>query len=443
MKQKYIFTVLYFASPIVPILALYKANSEKYTQINYLISMILGATAFTWMVNEFVLIARPKFIEKYFGLDKVYRFHGIMAILSLLLIFLHGDIEESLVGESSTGQLAFVIFGAITLLSFLFMVDSIVSRIKVISYIKKKVRSFKIFKYEFQVFLHNASIVALVIMYVHVITTSMAKYNNQVAVVYTVYFMIAVGFYIYHKFLKRFIFKKNIYAIIDVIKENENIWTLKLKPRKGKIFDYKPGQFGFIKIFGSNIKAEEHPFSISSKPGDEYVSMTIKELGDYTEKIQLAKNGYTAYIDAPYGKFCHVDYPEEKELLFIVGGVGITPVLSMLRYIREHDSDRNVIVIWGINTRDDIILIDEIQGMKNEMKMFHFVPVVLNDDLWVGEKGVVSSEKIKKILDDLGQDIATKGCYVCGPEIMRRNIVISLKQIGVHEKKIHFEKFAM
>lgn len=80
---------MYFLSPIIPIAFIFNSNIHKFNIPIYFLSMSSATTGFVWLVYQFILMARPKFIEKCFGLDKFYIFHGIMPIIAMGLIFLH------------------------------------------------------------------------------------------------------------------------------------------------------------------------------------------------------------------------------------------------------------------------------------------------------------------------------------------------------------------
>lgn len=446
MKRKIIFLIIYFTSPLLPILAIYTANPDRYSDISILMPMILGSLAYTWLTAEFIISARPKWVECYFGLDKFYQFHGMMALVSIVLVFIHKVIEEMVMGiflTSIFGNWAFFIFLGIVILAAFFMTDSYLRKIKPLVTLKKYLERIRIAKYELQRLIHNLSFIGLTIMFIHVLMTTSSRTSIWVRMIYIGYFSAGTGFYVYHKILKRYVVAKK-YVVSDVIFESPQLLTLRMAPQNGKMIHYKPGQFGFVRIFGTGIKPEEHPFSISSAPiNQEYLDITIKELGDYTATLKNVKPGYTAILDAPYGRFSYLNYPLESSTVFLAGGVGITPVISILRHMADQDCDKKVLLFWGVNTAAELAFQHELDQMIARIENFVYIPVVLNDETWNGEKGMIDRAMIEMNLMKNGMKPESCGFYICGPLNMMKAMVGFLKTMGIPKKRIHFERFSL
>lgn len=92
--------------------------------------------------------------------------------------------------------------------------------------------------------------------------------------------------------------------VSDVIQESPNIWSVHFTAEHGQIMKYKPGQFGFFKILSSSLPSEEYPFTISSSAASgPHISITVKELGDFTKSINHVNIGDKLLLDAPFGRF--------------------------------------------------------------------------------------------------------------------------------------------
>ena len=109
-------------------------------------------------------------------------------------------------------------------------------------------------------------------------------------------------------------------------------------------FRFKPGQFGWLTVWGNPFKMTGHPFSFSSSAAaaNGRVEMTIRNLGDFTNGIHKIPVGQRVYLDGPYGAFT-MGNPADMHVL-IAGGIGITPMMSLMRTLADQGDQRPVIL---------------------------------------------------------------------------------------------------
>src|SRR5690606_19617157 len=116
----------------------------------------------------------------------------------------------------------------------------------------------------------------------------------------------------------------------------DDSWTLRLIPHGHDGMAFRPGQFAWLSLGDSPWTMQQHPFSMtSSADADGAVEFTIKALGDFTSTIQDVEPGSCAWLEGPYGVFTWEPGQCPDGAVFITGGVGITPVVSMLRTARD------------------------------------------------------------------------------------------------------------
>ena len=442
--KKVLFFALYFISPLVPIFAIYTSNPGYYGTSGF-VPMVLGATAFTWLNMQLVLSARPKWIESVFGLDRIFRFHSLMAVIAILAALIHRQLKEMVFPESlktQIGSAALVILITAAVLASVFMIDTLVLNLKPARRIRTYGQKILFGKYHAQKILHNINIAALVLVFVHVLLSSSAR-NPVVKGVYILYTGAAIGFYLYHKVIRRYLTGKQ-FMVEKITRESGAMWSLTLKPKDGELFFYLPGQFGFIRINSAAVSAEEHPFSITSHPGNRNtLGMTIKSLGDWTQDVQRIKPGDTAVIDAPYGRFSPLLYRSEAGLVLIAGGVGITPMLSILRHFHQSRPEEKILLFWGVNHTDELILEEEFAAFSSDMPHFAFVPVVSGDAQFEGEKGFITGQIIGKYLQENQLDGLAAEYFLCGPPIMQTLVRKTLRDLGVKKTHVHYESFSL
>ena len=181
------------------------------------------------------------------------------------------------------GDATLVIFGAIIVISALLMINKLFFKIKIVDDVRNLLKKILKPKHEFLVTVHNITVIGVCVLLVHILLSNSVKTNIPLEITLISYFVIALSMYFYHKVLKRNIAKSKEYTISDIVVECDNIITLKFKPKNHKLFNYKPGQFLYVKLYNKEIPKDEHPFTISSSPTEvDSVSVTVKQLGDFT-----------------------------------------------------------------------------------------------------------------------------------------------------------------
>jgi predicted ferric reductase len=221
--------------------------------------------------------------------------------------------------------------------------------------------------------------------------------------------------------------------VVEVKQEAKDIWSLYFK---GRPLNYKPGQFMYLKLMRNGKKSSSHPFTISSSPTRELLAVTPKEQGDFTSTVKDTKKGDLAYIDAPYGVFSFLNYNSDR-IVFIAGGIGITPFMSMLRYMYDKKTDKHVILLWVSKNKEALCFEDELRKMEKELKKLQIVFVMSRQDDWQGEKGRIDRDMIERYVPEP----AACEFYVCGPPQMSKAAIGALQEMGVSNKKIHHELF--
>lgn len=444
--QRILWLALYFLIPTVPIGLIFSSPLAQLDDPLYRLSVVSGACAFVWLVNQLVLSARPKFIEQHFGMDRLYYFHAVMAGVSVTLVIVHRQAKLAVAGFTPTYALpAALLFIFAVLFAAIFLIDSPLRRLAFVRLLVDFSREKLGLGFNRVVLFHNITVVASVLMALHVIATSNALFYLPVRIFYWVYFALGAAFYIYHKLIRPWWLGRRAYKVGSVTPELPNIRTLKLNPPDNQgVFKYKPGQFAFITILGGDVVREEHPFTVSSSPADpDAITFTIKELGDFTSSLGAVQPGTPVRVDAPYGYFSYLNYAPGRPLGLIAGGIGITPMLSMLRTLQATEPERRVTFLWGVNQPEELFCQDELAAMAAEMPNFVWHPVVRSDETWPGEKGFVDRDKIARLMLNGQGGQVEMDFYVCGPQVMMKLVIGHLRDLGVPAGRIRSEKFAL
>ncbi len=256
-------------------------------------------------------------------------------------------------------------------------------------------------------------------------------------------FGLYAALFVWVKGIKPLLLKRRMYGVTKVTPAGKDTYAVELSPDRGEIFSYAPGQFAFLTFHSEALPRERHPWTISSTPTrPESLIFTIKCSGDFTSSIGKLKPGDTALVDGPYGLFsytAHVRDPKE-ELVMVAGGVGVTPMLSMLRYMVDRGDTRKVTLVWSNKTEADILCREELEAIEAKLTNLAIHHVLTRQEDFQGPTGRLDTPMLKDLLSECSRDATV---FVCGPPPMMDAVCKALKGIGFRAHRIHTEKFSI
>lgn len=231
------------------------------------------------------------------------------------------------------------------------------------------------------------------------------------------------------------------YLVESVSTVANRTWRLVLKPEHDLVMDYLAGQFVWLKFSGPFFSFQEHPFSISSHPGNQQtLEFTIKEFGDFTDHIGQLPIGSKVYVDGPYGHFTMKQRSAEGVML-IAGGVGIAPIMGILRQLTKECYSEPVVLITCHSTPLDIPYKEELVTLSKQLNMKTIHMTSLSED-GAENTGYLHGHLSQQIIADHIPEQASSWLYfVCGPSGMMDTAERAMLQLGVPLKQIVSERF--
>ncbi len=385
---------------------------------------LLALLGFILLFFQYVLSSRIKWIERGIGLDKLLNLHRPFGIAGYVLLVLHPTslLLADIVDGNALSFDAQKILGAANLTALTAAVGAALLY-RVLS-----------LRYEAWKAVHWANYVVLPIALLHGLRGGA---DLQSGVLRGFWFGLG-GLYAAVLAGKLWTWtqtRRHPYRVAAVTQETPNTWSLTFD---GSRVPHEPGQFLFVRLLRDGRLSSPHPFTIRSSPTGDRLSITIKESGDFTSTVGQTKVGDGAYVDAPYGVFTCAG-ERAPSLLLIAGGIGITPLMSMLRYLRDTGVDRRVVLLWGNQTEADIAFRDELERLTSEMPSLQVVHVLSRQEDWPGEKGHIDEQLLSRYVGDLVDPAA----FVCGPPRMIDSVTRALRRIGIPRRRIHAERFAL
>jgi predicted ferric reductase len=266
----------------------------------------------------------------------------------------------------------------------------------------------------------------------------------QMEAIWAVLFILGASAYVMHKLVGPARRRRHPFRVAEVAREGRNVWTLRLEPPEGEPpLRYLPGQFQFLTLYrGRGLPVEEHPFTISSAPGGRLHASTIKESGDFTATMGRTRPGDRVAVQGPFGRFSCALYPGERDLVFVAGGIGITPLMSMLRHMRDAEADADVLLLYANRTEGDIVFREELDrmagGHRPRLRVVHVLSRA--EESWRGERGRIGRQTMER---HLGGGAGEKSFYVCGPPEMMADITALIYDLGAPHGRVRSESFAL
>ncbi len=398
-------------------------------------SMALGFTGMAMMGVQFLLTARFRRITAPFGIDIIYYFHRYLAIMATSIIFLHFLIikinnPEALGEVNPLHAPLYMTAGRIALVLFTLLVISSLWR-----------KQLHIHYDEWRLLHISLAVSAFLLALGHIVGVGYYIDAPAKRWLWSSYTFIWLALIVYIRIIKPWIMHYRPYRVVQVRQERSNSYTLALEPVGHEVMQFKPGQFAWLTLKASPWRIQEHPFSIScSAKANDQLEFTIKELGDFTRTIKDTQIGDIAYVDGPYGIFSVDQYPDAEGFVFIAGGVGSAPVISMLRTLADRNDQRPLVFIYANDQWQDVIFREQLEDLKQRLNL-HLVHVIKNPaDNWNGESGFITEQLLSKTL---ASDVQQYEYFLCGPKAMSDSVQQSLHTLKVPLSKIHFELFDM
>lgn len=219
----------------------------------------------------------------------------------------------------------------------------------------------------------------------------------------------------------------------------DRMWELDIQPEKGTPrLGYSAGQFVWMTEGKRRFPLFDHPFSIADSPQRPGLSLIIKEAGDFTRTIGTLPPGTAIGIDGPYGEFSLDAHPGGSVLL-LAGGVGIAPIIGILRDLVARRDARPVRLAYAAGVPANFACLPEIEAAKHVLDLEVMLVSEVADDRWKGDVGRLTPERLQSLLD--GLDLQGTVALICGPGPMVTAVSDTLLTLGLPTDKVIYERF--
>ena len=397
-------------------------NELSGSSLLYLFGRLVGLIGFLFLSILIIFGDTARFFDRFFGMDTIIKFQRKFALITSLFVLSHPILfilSDSFYLKYLTPNFASVSMALGTLGLYIFILTGISS-------ILYKRISYTVWQY-----IHIGTYLLFFFGIYHAFKIGSDTDNLFVkSSLYALSLGIIIGIiYRTNYKLKQ---RKNKFTVKGVKWETKDTFTLALNSNNKFVFE--AGQFCFLRLNKDKLYAR-HPFTISSSPNEKNITFTIKLQGRFTKTASKLREGEKVILEGPFGTFTIED--KSKPLVFIAGGVGITPFMSIIRDQLIKKNHQQITLIYCSKSKNHKIFKQEIDCINESW--FKKIYILSKDEKYLDtdERGYVSKEIIEKYVKNISNSLF----YICGPKGLKQTAINALKKLGVNKQKIIIEDF--
>ncbi len=399
-------------------------------------SVAAGFVALPLMVVQFALVSRLRPASRPFGTDSLMQFHAQMGIVAMVaatahpvLLLWHGVPVTTWNPFSGpwllqSGAIAFWAAVLITLTSVF----------------RRRLR----LGYEAWQLLHLVLAVAITAaMVLHVLAARGYAAEPGMRMLVAGYAGLALLLLLRYRLMRPLLLWRRPWRLVDNLDVGGSTRLLRVRPAGHAGFGFRPGQFAWIATGSSPLWSAQHPISMASSAepaSDGIVEFGIKALGDWSGSVVPALTPASRlWIDGAYGAFTPEQRPAQGYVL-IAGGIGISPMRSMLLTMRDREDVRPIVLFYGAHDWSRVAFRDDLEALSAVLNLKVVYVFEAPDDGWTGERGFITADVLRRHLPRQHRRFQY---FVCGPVPMMNAVEKVLVDIGLPATVVHTERFDM
>lgn len=414
-----LFFLIFFAYTIFnPILS----QDISVSLLFYYIGKLAGLIGLLFLSILIISGDTARYFDRFFGMDKIIKFQRKFSLIATIFVISHPFFFML----SSGTYLNYLIPNLAVLPLALGIISLYIYMLIIVSSVLYKRISYCAWQY-----IHLLTYILFFFSLYHAFKTGSDMGNKFIQLIFGILLLGAIvgGIYRIDYKLKNKQFKCHVR---EIKWGTPDVFTLKLNTNRK--LNFKPGQFCFLRINKDKLHAR-HPFTISSSPNEYTLDFTMKMTGRFTKIASQLNEGEEVIVDGPFGIFTIED--ERKDLVFIAGGIGITPFISMIKGSLHLKKQRNITLIYSSKIKKEIMFKKELDELKEEwLKKVYVLSREEKTELGY-EYGRITREIVTKHIISANDSLF----YVCGPESFKDEMVMILRHLGAKKSNIKVESF--
>ncbi len=403
------------------------------------LSVGTGLLATSMLVCAVVLPSRLRSLTRTFGIDRVLSMHRFVGLAVTLLVVLHvmfvmaaNPANVALFDIVHAPNAARAAVGATVALGALIALTKL----------RKQLRH----RYEVWRWAHVALAGAvLVLSALHIWWLDHLVWDAAMGLLFVVLALSVLAVLGYRWLWLPLFGAYSEYVVREVRPETSTVSTLVLEPRRDglrqgcRTLEFVPGQFAWLRL-NPSIRAQEHPFTIASSAHfGLWTEFTIRHSGDFTRQLRLLRAGSPVWVDGPHGAFT-VDLERTTGLVMIAGGVGITPMMSMLRTLAHRHDQRPHRLLVIARTLDELLFRAELRQLQQQLDLTIVELLRQPPPGWTGACGTVDEALLTMLLPGKFRRNQLD-YYLCGSSDLVTAVLGVLHELAIPHPRIRTEQF--
>lgn len=399
----------------------------------------LGLAALAMMALQFATSGRFEALSGRIGIDRTMGFHKWAARLLLLALVLHPLLYAVPAALADPARGLAVIERMVTSER---LRSGVVAWVAILALVGLAVLRERVaFTYEIWRASHALlAILALVAGIHHAIVSGVYSETTALQTFWIVLAVAAIGSLAVVYVGRTRLYTRDVWRLVELRRVGTGLWELAFRRESGEAFGYRAGQFVWLATAPRRFPLFDHPFSIASSPRERDLRLVIKEVGDYTRTIPSWEIGLAAGMDGPHGAF-YEEGREASALVLCAGGVGVAPILGVLRDLAARGERRPVRVLLAAGRPDKLVGLDEIAGMAERLDLR--VLAMVEEAGEGAREGVAIGRPEPARLESLLEGIEPGNALamICGPGPFTAAIADGLLAIGLRRDAVLYERF--
>ena len=394
------------------------------------VAKFFGLHAALVMMFQLLLVARLPWLDQRIGMDRLTVWHRWVGFSLLWTILVHANLVVfgyAALDDSGWGKTFLALAGVpASLMGMLAALLVVVVGVLSMRFARRKL------KYETWHGLHLLLYVALGLAFVHQLLETTTFKSSVFAMVYWwALWLFAFGSLVVGRIVVPVVRnRRHQFRVAAVVPESANAVSVYVTGKDLDKLSARAGQFGVWRFPGHNHWWLANPFSLSAAPNGRSLRLTAKGVGVTSAGLRNLKVGNRVFLEGPYGAFTSL-HRSRPGVVLIAGGVGVTPVRSLL----EEHTPGDFVVLYRVRDERDAVLLNELRQLVAARRgRLH---------LLTGRSDQGARPFEPAGLHHLVPDIAQRDVYVCGPPAMTAAVLTSLRTMKVPNGQVHAEKFSM